>query len=57
LGKLEGFLEVYDFFSQNGYRYLVFTLVDTSLEKVVHKLKEKKLDLKSTLMIAIQLVS
>lgn len=57
IGSVEGFLKSQDFFIQGDNQFLVFTLVGASLEKVMHSQNNKKLDLKSTLMIAIQLVS
>lgn len=55
LGEQIGFLEVFDFFSTSKYRYLAFTLVDKCLESKINEIG-KKLNLKSTLQVARQLV-
>jgi hypothetical protein len=56
IGKLEGFLELLDYFTDSQAKYIAFTLVDKSLEEQF-SLCERKFELKTTLMIGIKMVN
>jgi serine/threonine protein kinase len=57
IGELPGFLQKYDYFTEGPTRYVVFNLLDDDLLKRTRQQPGKKLDLKSVIMIAIQMVS